>query len=95
MNLTTSILSILAVTALVGCKSQIVMDPVPTEHLYTPDIANQVCIEYALADSTKITFSYVATHKLLAGGPCDHMRGFTNVGFKKVQNWVRDIIQYN
>lgn len=65
----------------------------PDEHLYTPDIANKVCVEYSLADSTKITFAFVAEHPLVAGGPCDHMRGYTQRGFKRAQNWVRDVIQ--
>ncbi len=76
-----------------GCKGSVSIEPFPQDSFYTPDLVNQVCAEYKLTDETNITFTWVQDLPLEAGGPCDHMRGWSSSGWKNVQNWARDTIK--
>lgn len=86
-------LVILILSVFTGCNGQVNLDPFPQDPFYTPDLVNKVCAEYKLVDETNITFVWVQDLPLDPGGPCDHMRGWSDTGFKHVQNWARDSIK--
>ena len=64
----------------------------PNPPLYVTDLANMVCAEYELVNDHDVLYRWVKDLPLVAKGPCDRMAGFATRGFKRVQNWARDVI---
>lgn len=76
---------------LFGCKTTQEY-PYPADKLiYSTDIENETCVEWAIVDLKNIKFQRVQEFPIEAGGPCDHMVGYGRYDIKAIENWARNI----
>lgn len=86
MNKTILILSFLFLTTCAHAKFDV-------ERLYVVDLTNGVCAEYEIVDQVNVKVRLRQELPLQKGGPCDRVVGFHRNEFKKVQNYIRDVIK--
>ena len=65
----------------------------PVDFLYVVDLSNSVCAKYQIVNKREIKVELKEELALIQGGPCDRLVGHEFHDFKKVQNFLRDLLK--